>query len=203
VKYLIENYRDDFNELKVVSDVLSTNQKYAVALEAALGYALNYVVVESIAEARKPVNILKENNKGRATFIPLDQLANSYEVFTGALAEHVKSTRKYKELKELLLGKTNFVNSLDETDGNVANGRVAGSNNGAVITGDSFLKSGSKDKNAGMRVGLQDKIERLKKKAKKTASKIEKCESDLNITQQKLKEIKVDRFQAAFKEFQN
>lgn len=203
VKYLVKNHSSDFKILKVVSDLLSSDEEHAVALEAALGDVLNFVVVESLAEAHKAVQILKEKNKGQATFIPLGQLADSYDVLSGALAQHVQSPRKYKALKELLLGKTFFVESLEEMNKKLTNGQSVVSRDGEVVTGNSFLKSGSSDKNAGMRVGLHDKIEKLEKKAGKAASKIEKCESDLSKTTETLDKIAIEDHQASVKECQS
>lgn len=203
IKYLIENHSNDFNELKVVSDVFSTDQEHAVALEAALGDVLNFLLVDTLAEAKKAAEILKKQNKGKATFIPLERLADAYEVYTDALGNHVKTPSKYKALKDLLLGKTILVTSLDEMENKPNTGSVMVSKDGDVVTGNQFLKSGSTDKNAGMRVGLQDKIERLEKKASKAALRIEKCESQLENTQKAFGALQIDKQQSSLKECQN
>src|SRR5699024_1641828 len=43
VKFLIDKYRYEFKELTTVSEILNTDEKHAVALEAALGETLNYL----------------------------------------------------------------------------------------------------------------------------------------------------------------
>src|SRR5699024_1604380 len=85
VKYLLENYARKFPLMEVVSGILSTVEEHAVALEAVLGHSLNYIVVESLADAQEAARLLKQEDKGKATFIPLELLSNNYKVHDRAL----------------------------------------------------------------------------------------------------------------------
>ncbi len=173
VKYLIDKYRFEFKDLTTVSEIFDTDEKHAIALEAALGDALNFVVVKTLAEAQRAAQILKENKKGRATFIPLDQLAATYEVQSTSLFDHVKSKREYSALKQLLLGNILVFNSIEETYQALKTTDAIGvTYDGEVVTQSRFFQSGSKSKNAGIRVGLKDKIEKLEAEEVKTSKEI-------------------------------
>ncbi|MFA5669734.1 MAG: chromosome segregation protein SMC [Balneolaceae bacterium] len=187
VKFLIDKYRFEFKELTTVSEILDTDEKHAVALEAVLGDILNFVVVRTLAEAKKAAQILKENNKGRATFIPLDQLAATYKVHDSSLFNHVKSNREYSALKQLLLGNVLVSDNLDEAYATLKNNSDATvvTFDGEVVTPTHFFQSGSKSKNAGIRVGLKDKIEKLEAEGLKVAKEIVQLEEYLDQIVQK------------------
>lgn len=61
-------------ELQTVSDLLTCDERDRFALDAALGDFASCIVVHSRDEARQAVNLLRTEQKGRATFLVLDQL---------------------------------------------------------------------------------------------------------------------------------
>ncbi len=201
VQFLLENYQDDFTQLDVVSNILSTDEKHAVALEAVLGEALNFVVVETLADARRAGSVLKEHDKGRATFIPLDQLSNSYPAESGALDQRVSCNSEFKALKQLFLGNVFVYDSVDEAWQSIDGiSRVAVTFDGEVITGNQFLQSGSKSKNAGIRVGLKDKISKLEDKAGKITAEVKKFSEKLEKAQKQYEEIDLQKIEHQLKE---
>lgn len=203
VKYLLEHHGDDFAMMEVVSNIISTAEEYAVALEAALGNALNFVVVETLDDAKKAAKLLKKNDRGKATFIPLDQLSDTYKSHHEALASHVETEKKYKALNQLLLGQVVVFNSVDEAFKNRPHGTVGVTKEGEVVTGREFLQSGSAGKNAGMRVGLKDKIEKLHKKAAALNREIEKHQKELEAIQESYKSINPGELEKALRERRN
>ncbi|MEM4554595.1 MAG: chromosome segregation protein SMC [Candidatus Anstonellaceae archaeon] len=62
-----------------VSSLISCDTKYALAVEAAAGQRLSYVVVDSSSTALKVIEKLKESKAGRCTFIPLNLPQNKQE----------------------------------------------------------------------------------------------------------------------------
>ena len=202
VKYLIENHRFDFKDMTTVSDIFDTDQKHAVALEAVLGDVLNFVVVKTLDEAQRAAKILKENKKGRATFIPLDQLAATYPVKDGSLFDEVKSKREYSALKQLLLGNVMVFDSVEDAyAGTKKKDDLAGVTfDGEVITNAKFFQSGSKSKNAGVRVGLKDKIEKLEKEEAKTTKEISKLEDYLQQIVEKYEKLDIGKLSQILKE---
>jgi chromosome segregation protein len=202
VKFLIENHRFDFKDMTTVSEIFDTDQKHAVALEAVLGDVLNFVVVKTLDEARRAAKILKENKKGRATFIPLDQLAATYPVKDGSLFDEVKSKREYSALKQLLLGNVMVFDSVEDAYAGTRkkDDLVGVTFDGEVITNARFFQSGSKSKNAGVRVGLKDKIEKLEKEEAKTTKEIFKLEDYLQQIVEKYEKLDIGKLSQILKE---
>jgi len=201
VQFLLENHSDQFSQLEVVSDILSTDEKHAVALEAVLSEVLNYVVVDTLDDAQKAAKLLKENEKGRATFIPLDQLSGSYSTVSGSLVEDVEADEKFNALKELLLGNVRVFDSVDEAYSSLNGDGVTGVTlDGEVITNNQFLQSGSKSKNAGIRVGLKDKISKLEDKAGSIQTDIRKAENELQEVQKKYEAIDLQEIEQELKQ---
>lgn len=58
-----------------VGEIIHYNERFAVAIETAAGKRLQNIVVQSQDVAVECVNHLKQNNIGRATFLPLDRVS--------------------------------------------------------------------------------------------------------------------------------
>lgn len=54
-----------------VAELIDIPKDYVTAIETTLGGQAQHIVMEDEASARKTINWLKQNNKGRATFLPL------------------------------------------------------------------------------------------------------------------------------------
>lgn len=180
VQYLLEEHGGRFPLLDVVTNVLSTDQRHAVALESVLGDACNYVVVRTLDDAKEATRLLREADKGRATFIPLDKLSGDYAVEDGALYHQVECKNEFEALRKLLLG---TVFTFESVEGAVEQLRQPGHTgvtyDGEVVTGHRFLHGGSTGQNVGMRVGLKDKIENLEQQAEKVHHKIDSARREL------------------------
>ena len=66
-----------------VAGILTVEKGYETAIETALGFALQNIVVEDQGCARAAIGFLKDERAGRATFLPLDTVQGSR--FTGRL----------------------------------------------------------------------------------------------------------------------
>ncbi len=105
-------------------DLLSTQKRYERAIEAALGGAINNIVVEDADAAKTAVNYLKNNRAGRVTFLPLDIIRGGVRDESGALAgqkgviglaiDKVEYDPKIRNAVEYLLHSTVIVESLDD-----------------------------------------------------------------------------------------
>ncbi len=165
VAWLTENHSGDFKTLAPVGKLLQTDEDHAAPLEIALGDAVHYLVVETMDDAIKASDLLKQENKGRATFIPLKELKNSYKVESESILQFVDVDKKFKPVAELLLGSVLFADTTEQAVKLISKGGTSAvSSGGDLITSDKILKSGSKDKKAGIRLGLKDKLDKLEKK---------------------------------------
>ncbi len=203
VQYLLEEQRFNFKSMTTVSDVFSTDETYAVALESALGPMLNYLVVDTMEEAIAAARLLKEHKKGLATFIPLQQLAATYDVADGSLFHQVDCKAKYSALKQLLLGNVlvfEDVELMNKTELKKEWSSV--SLQGDVRSGYSFYTSGSKSSHAGMRVSLKTKIERLEKQQAKIQKELYKLTDYLEQIQSKSTQIDLPVLNKALKDLE-
>ncbi len=113
----------DSNAIKgiygTIAELGSTREEYAVALEAAAGQRLNYIVVENDEVAVECIKFLKENRLGRATFIPLNLVRPkpkpniNGEGIIGRAVDLIDFDEKFRPAFEYVFGNTIIVENLD------------------------------------------------------------------------------------------
>ena len=181
ILYLQNTYGDEFSLLETVGNLLNTTEELAPALETALGESIHFVVVKTMGDAIKASRLLKENGKGRATFIPLSELKKNYSAHELSIANHVNVDAAYKPVLNLLLGSTLLVDDLEKARGLLDDDQVSSAvtRDGDLLTASRFLKSGSRHKQAGVRLALKDKLEKLETEASKIEETLAERESQL------------------------
>ena len=105
-----------------VANLMSTDKRYAVAIEIALGAGMQNIVVDREEDAKGAIGFLKQRDGGRATFLPLTAirgdelreqgLENEYG-FVGVASTLVKFDEQYRSIFNNLLGRTVVVEDLD------------------------------------------------------------------------------------------
>ncbi|WP_075980957.1 chromosome segregation protein SMC [Bacillus massilinigeriensis] len=55
-----------------IAELITVPKKYEVAIETALGAAMQHIIVDTEESGRKAIQYLKQNSYGRATFLPLN-----------------------------------------------------------------------------------------------------------------------------------
>lgn len=156
-----------------VSSILSVEKGYEMAIETALGAALQNVVVEGEAAAKAAIAFLRDNRGGRATFLPLDTIQPGY--FRGSLtgtaqlaSDLVQCDPRYDKVVQYLLGRIVVVDDINEAAG-VA--RQLGYRNkivtvdGQVVNAGGSFTGGSMARSAGLFTRKQE-IQELKQKVK-------------------------------------
>ncbi|MBQ1453865.1 MAG: chromosome segregation protein SMC [Ruminococcus sp.] len=97
-----------------VSRVISVPKKYAVAIEIALGAAMQNIVVGSDEDAKQAIRYLKSTDGGRATFLPLNTIKprelkesglDDCYGFVGVAADLCSCDGKFSNILGSLLGK--------------------------------------------------------------------------------------------------
>jgi len=105
-----------------VSSVLSTEEKYVVALETALGAAVQHVIVDNEEDAKACIRYLKETGGGRASFLPIstvkgprgnDSVIKNCKGYIGIGSDLCKYDLKYKDIFTKLLGETVVASDID------------------------------------------------------------------------------------------
>ncbi len=106
----------------VVAELIRTDSDYELAVEVALGGAIQNVVTESAEDAKKGIKFLKNTRRGRVTFLPLDMLrARSFrdeallnqKGVIGLASDLVEYAPKYDIAVRQLLGNTVVIKDLD------------------------------------------------------------------------------------------
>ena len=105
-----------------VSRLIRTEDAYTVAVEIALGAAMQQIIVGSEADGKAAISYLKRTGGGRATFLPLNTIQgrtlqeNGLENcrgFVGIASQLVTSDSQYRGIVENLLGRTVIVQDMD------------------------------------------------------------------------------------------
>lgn len=61
-----------------IGNIINTNEKYATALDVALGASSSFIITETEKDAENAIKFLKENSLGRVTFFPLNIIEGKY-----------------------------------------------------------------------------------------------------------------------------
>ena len=105
-----------------VADIISVDKRYTVAIEIALGGIMQNIVTDNEESAKRSMRYLKENNLGRATFLPLTSVKgkmlevgglSSENGFEGMACDLVEYDRLYDGIVKSILGKTAVVEDID------------------------------------------------------------------------------------------
>lgn len=99
-----------------VAELIQVPKDYEIAIETALGGAMQHIVVQSEKDGRDAIQYLKKNSYGRATFLPLNvikgkslnqgqlQSIQHHPAYIGVAAKLVEADAKYNETINNLLG---------------------------------------------------------------------------------------------------
>ena len=105
-----------------VSRLIRTDDDYTVAIEIALGGAMQQIVVGTESDGKAAIGYLKRTGGGRATFLPMNTISGrrlqengleSLRGFVGIASELVRSEQCYRGIVENLLGRTVICENID------------------------------------------------------------------------------------------
>lgn len=160
-----------------LSQLISVRDKYSVAIETALGAALQNIVVETQNDAKRAIEYLKSSHGGRATFLPIDAVkARNFDEkgldgqygFVSVASDLVSVDGKYQAIIENLLGRTAVCEDMDSA---VAMARKYNNRfkivtlDGQVMNPGGSMTGGSKAHGVGM-LSRGSEIEKLRKTVK-------------------------------------
>lgn len=101
-----------------VAQLITVEKGYETAIEIALGYQLQNIIVENEASAKRAIEYLKNSHGGRATFLPLDTVKPSN--FNENLPDWartgdsiIKADPKFRNIISNLLGRTIIVDDIN------------------------------------------------------------------------------------------
>ncbi|MDN5352341.1 MAG: chromosome segregation protein [Clostridiales bacterium] len=106
----------------VLASLIEVPKAYEVAIEVALGRAIQNIVCEKISDAKVGIDYLRKNNIGRVTFLPLENFDRSGEMegaflneagVIGLASRLVTCDDAYSNIVKHLLGRTLIVDRFE------------------------------------------------------------------------------------------
>ena len=177
-----------------VSRLIRTDDEYTVAIEIALGGAMQQVIVDTEQDAKAAIAHLKRTGGGRATFLPISVIKgkalNEAGIerapgYVGVASELVSCDDKYRGIVENLLGRIVITENIDTA---VATAKKFGNRfkivslDGQVVNPGGSMTGGSVNKEAGI-LSRANELEKLTKEEKKLEEKLALCHTDLQEAQ--------------------
>ena len=180
-----------------VANLVRADDECSLAIETALGAASQNIVVDSQNDGRRAIELLKRQDAGRATFLPLDTIRGTVldekdirgPGLVGIAFDLVKFDPQYKDIMANLLGRTVVTETLaDAVKMSSANGnrlRIV-SLDGQLINPGGSMTGGSAARGTGI-LSRANELEKLRKQRvrlqedeKRCATELERAKSNLS-----------------------
>lgn len=182
-----------------LAQLISVDNDYSTAVEVALGAAMQNIVVDNEADAKRAINYLKQNNQGRATFLPVSAIKPRYIDeknlddnfgFVDIAANLVDCDAKYKNIVSNLLGRVMIVEDIDCAIGiskRYNNKYKIVTLDGQVMNPGGSMTGGSRSRGAGIlsRANMIDELnaeaEKIKAQVDEIAQSYKKAMEEANL----------------------
>lgn len=169
-----------------LSSLITVDNEYSVAVEVALGAAMQNIVVGNEADAKRAIYYLKNNRVGRATFLPISAIkARNLDEhglddnlgFVAIASDLVECKAEYKNIISNLLGRVVIVEDMDCAIGiakRYSNRFKIVTVDGQVINPGGSMTGGSQSRGAGIlsRGNMIDELNAKAKELEKTCEDI-------------------------------
>jgi len=118
----ISNLKEDIEGIHgTIAELMEHEPKYAGAIETSLGKRMHFVIVDTDDTAIKCVQYLRNQNLGRATFLPLNKISPPRDIretsgngIIGLALNLVKFDQKYQKAFSYAFGNTHIVEDLEK-----------------------------------------------------------------------------------------
>ena len=168
----------------VLASLISVDKKYETAIEMCLGQSMQNIVTENENDAKKLIEYLRNNNLGRASFLPITSVkGKKLEKFkkvdgvVGIASDLISYNKKYQDIILSLLGRTIIVEKMDNAislaKANDYSFRIV-TLEGDVINPSGAISGGSVAQKTVNILGRSREIEEIKAKLEEINKQIEK-----------------------------
>ena len=173
-----------------LSQLITVDNENSTAIEIALGAAMQNVVVSTESDAKRAINYLKQNNVGRATFLPISAINPRYMDeknlddnfgFVDVASNLVDCDEQYRYIVENLLGRVMVVEDIDcaiAISKRYKNRYKIVTLDGQVMNPGGSMSGGSKGKGSGV-LSRANLIEELKSEAQKIGNELKNVQAEL------------------------
>ncbi|SEB45242.1 chromosome segregation protein SMC [Paenibacillus sp. GP183] len=180
--------RSDLRGIRgAIAELVKVPAEVEIAIETALGGALQNVVVETEADGREAIAFLKKRQLGRATFLPMNVIKGrsisdgeraalqSAKGFVGMAVDLIQFESAYQAIFSSLLGNVIIAEKLEDANHIAAKGqyryRVV-TLEGDVVNPGGSMTGGSLQKKTTSLLGRQRQIEELVQEIKASEAKL-------------------------------
>lgn len=172
-----------------LSQLISVKPKYSVAIETALGAAIQNIVTDNENDAKRGIQFLKESRAGRATFLPISAIRaralqesglDDQYGFVSIASDLVSCDRQYAEIIRAQLGRTVVAEDMDAA---IAIAKLYNHRfrivtlDGQIMNAGGSMTGGSRTQNAGI-LSRSNEIEKLKTALQAAETELRGMESD-------------------------
>ena len=177
-----------------VSRLIRTDDDYTVAIEIALGGAMQQIVVDNEQDGKAAIGFLKRVGGGRATFLPLSAIEakslqekglETFRGFVGIASKLITCDQRYRAIVENLLGRTVIAQDIDAAiamANHYKNRFKIVTLDGQVMNPGGSMTGGSVNKEAGI-LSRANELEKLTAQEKDLEQKRLVAESELQEAQ--------------------
>ncbi|HIT34716.1 MAG TPA: chromosome segregation protein SMC [Candidatus Faecousia intestinigallinarum] len=191
-----------------VSHLIRTEDAYTVAVEIALGGAMQQIVVGTELDGKAAIAFLKRTGAGRATFLPLsvirgkalsEQGLERCRGFVEIASKLVTCREEYRPIVENLLGRIVIVEDMDAAiamAGKFGHRFKIVTLDGQVVNPGGSMSGGAVNKEAGI-LSRANELEKLTARQKDLTAQAEQIRLDLREAQRSVDEVAFQRTTAA------
>ncbi|MBA4538114.1 chromosome segregation protein SMC [Bacillus aquiflavi] len=195
-----------------IAELIQVPKAYKIAIETALGGAMQHIVVETEKDARKAIQYLQHNSFGRATFLPLSvikektltsmqfQMITNHPSFIGIANKLIQYDKQFASVVSNLLGTVVITNDLKGAndlakllnyrsrivtlDGNVVNP-------GGSMTGGALKQQSSSLLSRKVELkDIKDKLVGMEEKTAKLEDDVKTLKKDVQAQEQKIESLR-------------
>ena len=185
--------------LGIMADIIEPKPSYATAVEAALGEALQYILVENQQTGLEAIDYLQSAHAGRSGFIPVAQVrSRSSGSAAPSLAEkrllnYVRIADGYERIAEPLLGHVLVTDTLQEAldiwnlDHTI---QTIVTKNGDIISEQGFLVGGSNGTLAGI-LAKKHELKSLQKQIEELGTRLKSARESQHAAEAEARELEI------------
>ena len=172
-----------------ISQLIRTEDEYTVAVEIALGGAMQQIVVGTEQDGKAAISFLKRTGGGRATFLPLSAIRgrelgekglDNCPGFVGIASKLVSFEKQYTEVVENLLGRIVITETIDQA---ISMAKKYGNRfkivtlDGQVLNAGGSMTGGSVSREAGI-LSRANELAKLTNQEQELTEKLQKLEEE-------------------------
>jgi len=207
IKFLKKN-QSWGKDMPLLSDLLTTSEKYRVTIENYLDGYMNYYVVDTESQAISAIQLLSDSARGKANFFVLEHFErfkpSQNKLFANAIAatEIIEFDVKYSRLINFILDNTYIVQG-EHRDFPQDTEAIFISENGNYTKRKFSISGGSVGLFEGKRIGRAKNLEKLDKEIKELNKKVSSSRNNLDHKLSELMKLKEISYKKTLEEWQN